>query len=194
LVRAPEGTGVAVRALFRVIRTRRETRAAKIHIAKENPMKISTRMIAPLAATGLLAAGLGGAAALDAASASRSQPTTTAAAKTHTWKFVAIQTGAHNFGRVTFGGTDKDRSKGKFVGYDVISGKFNIRTHTVRIDFALSRQGGLMYGHVVGTEGGSYAGAVSGGTGRYKGARGTVTGHNAPQTDTKTYLTIKWTK
>jgi hypothetical protein len=128
-------------------------------------MKISTRMIAPLAATGLLAAGLGGAAALDSASATDSAATS-ASAKVHTWKFVALQTGSHNFGRTTFGGTDKDRAKGTFAGFDVISGKFNIRLRTVDIDFALARQGGLMYGHVSGTEAGVYTGAVTGGTGR----------------------------
>ena len=156
-------------------------------------MKISTRTIAPLAATGLLAAGLGGAAALDSASATHSAATS-AAAKVHTWNFVAIQSGSHNFGRTTFGGTDKDRAHGEFAGFDVISGKFNIRLRTVAIDFALARRGGLMYGHVSGTAAGVYTGTVTGGSGRFKGATGTVTGHDAPQNNKKTFLTVKWTK
>jgi hypothetical protein len=148
-------------------------------------MMISTRMIAPLAATGLLATGLGGASALNSASAS---------APVHTWKFVAVQTASHSLGKVTFGGTDKNRSQGELVGYDTISGRFHVRTRTVDIDFALARKGGLMFGHVTGTQAGVFAGRVTGGTGRYMGATGTVTGHNAPQTDKKTFLTVKWTK
>jgi hypothetical protein len=156
-------------------------------------MKLNARMMAPLAAMALLGTGLGGAAALDSAVASGSGDAARSA-KVHTWKFVALQTGSHNFSRIAFGGTDKNRSKGKFAGYDVISGTFDISTRTADIDFALSRKGGLMYGHVTGTEGGQYAGRVTGGTGRYKGAKGTVTGHNAAQTDKKTFLTVKWTK
>jgi hypothetical protein len=148
-------------------------------------MKISPRMIAPLAATGLLATGLGGASALNSASAT---------APVHTWKFVAIQTGSHSLGKFTFAGTDKDRTKGKVVGFDTITGRFHVRTRTVDIDFALARKGGLMFGHVVGTEAGEFTGTVRGGTGRYKGATGTVTGHNAPQNDKKTFLTVRWTK
>ena len=152
-------------------------------------MMISTRTIAALAATGLLAAGVGGAAALDSANASQSSVST---AKVHTWKFAAIQTASHGFGKFTFGGTDKDRKKGKLVGYDTISGKFNTSTHVVEIDFALSRKGGLMFGNVTGSEAGTYTGAVTGGTGRYKGATGTVTGHDT-QNNKKTLLTVKWT-
>jgi hypothetical protein len=161
--------------------------------AKENRMKISTRMIAPLAATGLIAAGLGGAAALDSASATHSHATG-ASAKVHTWRFVAHETGSHNFGRTTFCGTDKDRRKGEFFGYDVISGKFNVHTHMATIDFALSRPGGLLLGRVTGGEAGTFVGKVIGGTGRYKGATGTVSAHNAPHDDNITYLTIKWSK
>jgi hypothetical protein len=157
-------------------------------------MKLSTRTIVPFAAVGLLAGGLGGAAVIDSASASHAGAVSPASAKAHTWKFVAIETGTHSLGKFTFAGTDKDRADGKLVGYDVISGKFHVRARTVDIDFALARRGGLLLGNVVGTEKGVYTGKVTGGTGRYKGAHGTVTGHNAPHNDKKTFLTVTWTK
>ena len=146
-------------------------------------MKITKRQIAVgVASVTMVAAGLGVATTVDTASA---------AAKVHTLKFVATQTGQHNTGNGTFVGTEIERHHGKVVGYDTLSGKFNVQTHTAFIRVAAARKGGLLYVQVVVDPSGQFAGKVTGGAGRFKGARGTVTGHSAPNSN-KTFVTVKY--
>jgi hypothetical protein len=52
-----------------------------------------------------------------------------AATKVLHLKFVVIPTASHGTGHGTFVGTDVNRHHGKVVGYDTVSGKFNIHTH-----------------------------------------------------------------
>jgi hypothetical protein len=145
-------------------------------------LKITKRQIAVgIASTATVAAGLGVATTIDTASA---------AAKVHTLKFVAVGTGSHNTGNNTFVGTDVERHHGTVVGYDTLSGKFNINTHKVFIRVAVARKGGLLYAHLTQNQSGDFAGRVTGGAGRFKGARGTVTGHSGPHN--KTFVTLRY--
>jgi hypothetical protein len=84
-----------------------------------------------------LAAGLGVASTVDTASA---------AAKVHTLKFVAVGTGQHNTGHNTFVATDIERHKGQVVGFDTLSGRYNVHTHKAFIRVAAARKGTALCG------------------------------------------------
>ena len=147
-------------------------------------LKITKRQIAVgVASVTMVAAGLGVASTVDTASA---------AATVHTLKFVATQTAQRNTGHGTFVGTEVERHKGTFVGYDTLSGKFNIHTQRAILHVAVARPGGLLYAVVV-VQGasGDFAGKVTGGAGRFKGARGTVTGHS-PSNGNKAFVTVRY--
>jgi hypothetical protein len=99
-----------------------------------------------------------------------------AATKVHHLKFVALPTAGHNTGPRTFVGTEVNRRHGKVVGYDTLSGKFNFQTHRVFVRVAISRKGGLLFVQANVGESGHFTGKVTGGRGRFSGARGTVRG------------------
>ena len=146
-------------------------------------MKITKRHIAiGIASAATVAAGVGVASTVDTASA---------APKVHTLKFVAVQTGQHRTGHNTFVGTDIERHKGQVVGFDTISGRFNVHTHEAFIRVAAARRGGLLYVALTQDASGQLNGRVTGGAGRFRGATGTVTGHS-PGNGKKTYVLVKY--
>ena len=149
---------------------------------------MNKRLIGAISAGALLASGVGGAVALSADASTGSG----AAAKTHTLKFNSIEKGSHQLGKKYFAGIDVDKRKGEVVGYDTISGTFEQSTQTIKIDVAVSLKGGLLYGKVsaVGPST-DLDGKVTGGTGKFKGATGTITTHELPNGNT-TQVTIKW--
>jgi hypothetical protein len=72
--------------------------------------------------------------------------------------------------------TDKNVQHGTVVGYDVTSCHVDIHTHIARCAVALARAGGLMYARVhVNVDTGQGGGVVTGGTGHFAGASGSVT-------------------
>jgi hypothetical protein len=110
-------------------------------------------------------------------------------AVTHTIKLKLTQTGNLNYNKTTSSGTDKARMAGKAVGFDVT------HFHGTTGDVALSLKGGLLYGHLkFNITTGKITGSVTGGTGTYKGAKGTVSAVSTNQAGTKTNVTIKWHK
>ena len=129
-----------------------------------------------LAGTALII-GAGGAATLPA---SGSDKTTT-----HTLRLNSITKGGHQVGPRSFAGIDVDKRHGKILGYDTVSGKFNIKTHIAVLDVAAALRGGLLYIHGRSNEAGDFAGKVTGGTGRFHGATGTVTGTQVNNNTTK---------
>jgi len=150
-------------------------------------MQRSKRNLALAAGSALIAtSALSGAAFVSTADAGSVQ---------RTLKFVATSDRDHRAGQFGFEGTEIERNHGRFVGYDVITGKFNPRTEQVRIYIAVSRQGGLMFGRVHSLRGDDsrYAGVVTGGSGRFVGARGSITAQNAPHNDERTFVTIHYT-
>ncbi len=118
-----------------------------------------------------------------------------ATATTHTLKFVAISDRSHGAGRFGFEGTDINRNHGRFVGYDLISGIYNPQTQTVRIYVAIARKGGLLFSRIHSRPGSQseYVGRITGGSGRFAGATGTLTARNAPHNDNRTYVTVHYT-
>jgi hypothetical protein len=93
------------------------------------------------------------------------------------------------FTRTNFGLQETDvNSMGKIIGFDDVNVTFTSRTSaTARVTVDI--KGGFLYGTVTSTNGGkTFAGKVTGGTGPYKGATGTITGKAI--TSSKTAVTI----
>jgi hypothetical protein len=113
-------------------------------------------------------------------------------AKTHTLKFTSVQTASKNFGN-HFADADKDVSKGKVIGYDVVSGVYHPKTQSFTFNFAASLKGGILYGKGTGSGStGKLTGTLTGGTGKFKGARGTVNGQATGKHDQNEKLVIVW--
>ena len=105
-----------------------------------------------------------------------------------TLKFTAVTTKHVSFTRTTFGNQETDvNSTGKTIGFDDVY--ITITGSTATANVALDTTGGFLYGVVTSTNGGkTFAGKVTGGTGAFKGATGTITGKAI--SSTKTAVTI----
>jgi hypothetical protein len=114
---------------------------------------------------------------------------------TQTLKLAAHETGSHNIGKSSFVGDDTDRNPttGAIVGYDSITGHFNVTTHAVDIDAAVALKGGLITAHLTGKGNTStFDGAITGGTGKYAGITGTI--HATSKNGSKvTHITLTYT-
>ena len=149
-------------------------------------MQITKRLIAiGVASAATVATGLGVATTLDTASA------TAPTAKAHHLKFVAMRTAGHSTGPRTFVGTEVNRHHGKIVGYDTLSAKFNVHTRTAFVRVAISRKGGLLFAQANVGRHGHITGKVTGGRGRFSGARGTLRGFD-PRHSNKTFVRIQY--
>ena len=107
----------------------------------------------------------------------------------HTLKFTTVTVKRVVFTRANFGLQETDvNSMGKIIGFDDVNVTFTSRTSaTARVTVDI--KGGFLYGTVTSTNGGkTFAGKVTGGTGPYKGATGTITGKAI--TSSKTAVTI----
>jgi hypothetical protein len=140
------------------------------------------RTLVSLASTAVLTAGVGAGVSMNASAAS----------DVHTLKFVAISGPSTNPTPSTFLSAEVEKSHGKVVGFDTISGRFNLKTHSIKIFVALSRKGGLLYATLRSTTGTTYHGRVTGGAGAYRGAEGTVTAHSTSQNSNRTYVTVRY--
>ena len=145
-------------------------------------MQITKRLVAiGVASAATVATGLGVATTVDTASA---------ATKVHHLKFVALPTGGHNTGPRTFVGTEVNRHHGKVVGYDTLSAKFNFQTGNTFVRVAISRKGGLLFVQA-NLSGAHSTGKVTGGRGRFSGARGTVRVFS-PEGANKAFVRIRY--
>jgi hypothetical protein len=97
-----------------------------------------------------------------------------AATKTHTLQFRSIQLTSHNLPHDRFINTDRDRSHGKYFGNDVFEGTLNPKTLGVSTIDSFALKSGFIYArtHTVGEN--KAEGKVTGGTGAYKGIKGTL--------------------
>ncbi len=110
-------------------------------------------------------------------------------AVTHTIKLKLTQTGNLNYNKTTSAGTDKAKIAGKAAGFDLTHFKGTTG------DVALALKGGLLLAHLkFNVSTGEVTGSLTGGTGTYEGAKGTVSAKSTNQTGTKTDVTIKWHK
>jgi hypothetical protein len=107
----------------------------------------------------------------------------------HTLKFTAVTMKRIPFTKTNFGLQETDvNSTGKTIGFDDVNITFTGK-NTATADVAVDVKGGFLYGTVATTNGGkTFAGKVTGGTGPYAGATGTITGKSTASN--KTAVTI----
>jgi hypothetical protein len=93
-----------------------------------------------------------------------------------TLKFTAVQKATHSFTSTTFGIQETDvNSTGKTIGFDMLYFTATSAT-TGAANVTVDTKGGFLYGLVATTNGGkTFSGKVTGGTGAFKGATGTIT-------------------
>ena len=112
---------------------------------------------------------------------------------THTLKFTAVSLKQANFSKTDGGTTEQDvNSAGKTIGFDVINFAFNPTTNTGTVNVALSTHGGILYGALKPSNGPIIKGTVTGGTGAFQGATGTIVGKQLNKAGTKTAVTITY--
>jgi hypothetical protein len=135
------------------------------------------------------AAALGGTCAflVPAASASPEAP------KTHTLSFTSVQEAVHNYSQTVSAQQDRDVNKaGKVVGYDLLYLVFNPKKETAKLNFTAVTSGGMVYGVASASSSPVIHGMVTGGTGVFKGAAGTILAKNLNKVGTRTSVTITY--
>ena len=111
----------------------------------------------------------------------------------HTLRFTATAQKSMNFSATSFGQDEVDtNAAGQIIGFDVINGTFNPRTHTARGRVAFSTKGGILYGSLKFSNGPVTRGKVTGGTGKFRGAKGTIYGRNLNPSGTRTAVTVRY--
>lgn len=139
-------------------------------------------------------AGIGTAAVLATTSAFLLPAAASAHPVTHTLKFTAVQQAAANFSKTTGGAEDKDVNKaGKVIGFDVLRFSFNPKTKTATLGVAVAIKGGFLYGVLHESRGPISRGRVTGGTGTFHGAAGTITA-KSNKAGSQTAVTITYHK
>lgn len=139
-----------------------------------------------------LAAALAAGVAVPAAAAGVLVPalaSASAAAGSHTLTFTAVKLKAANLSKTAFAQTERDVKNGKTIGFDVIRGSFNPATNSASGNAAVALAGGDIYGTLKLSNGPTTTGRVTGGTGKYKGITGTITGTSSGNS---TKVTIKY--
>jgi hypothetical protein len=128
------------------------------------------------------------------AGAATSQESAPAAGATHTVHLKLHLTAARDLDQQHFAGTERVRSRDthELVGFDAFRGHLKPRTVVFETAFAL--EGGLLLTrvHTVDKAPARYAGHVTGGTGAFAGATGTVTGRAVGAEDT--FFTIRYSR
>jgi hypothetical protein len=111
----------------------------------------------------------------------------------HTLSFTSVQEALHNYSKTVSGQQDKDVSKaGKIVGFDMLYLVFNPKTETAKLNFTAVLSGGFVYGVANASSNPVIHGTVTGGTGIFKGAAGTILAKNLNSAGTKTAVTITY--
>ena len=117
-----------------------------------------------------------------------------AQATTHTLRFTSVELSSINFSKTHFGQADVDRNRAhQKIGFDTLNGVFDPKTNSVKIDVSFDAKGGFMYFHLHSTSPNSYAGKMTGGTGRFRHATGTITAKNLNSAGTRTAVKIIYT-
>jgi hypothetical protein len=108
----------------------------------------------------------------------------TAAATAHTVRFTAVRLQLHQSGH-TFVFAEKDLIDRGVVGYDSATCHYVPSVNRTHCDAAFSRVRGLTYVHLTVDGSGHGAGRITGGTGSYRNATGTVRFLGVSQTRSK---------
>jgi hypothetical protein len=116
----------------------------------------------------------------------------------HTIRWMLTETASHNVAKNGFVGTDVIRSvrTGKIVGYDSTTGVFFPKTQGARIQVAASVHHGILVGQVHGRFTSNDVvlhGKILRGTGKFAGAKGTITAQPRGANGQKTLVVIHYT-
>ena len=93
-----------------------------------------------------------------------------------TIKFVATQTAQHRSSKTTFEEVGTDTKNGKKIGYYTLSCQLTSATAGKCGGAASFSRGMIYFSFPLSTKSNTFSGTVTGGTGAYSGAKGTVTG------------------
>jgi hypothetical protein len=94
----------------------------------------------------------------------------------------------------TIGQTAKNlNSKGKTIGLDVLYFVLHFKSHTAAGYVTVDTKGGFLYGTLTVGSTGKASGTVTGGTGAFSGATGTIKGKDLNKSGTRTAVTITYT-
>lgn len=114
-----------------------------------------------------------------------------ASTTSHTIKFTAVKLKQANVSKTAFAESEKDVKNGKIIGFDVIRGSFNPTTHSASGNAAVALKGGDIYATLRFSNGPTTTGQVTGGTGKYKGITGTITGQSHAHGRTSVTITYQ---
>jgi len=115
------------------------------------------------------------------------------AAKTHILTFTAVQESMLNYSQTVNIVQEKDVSKaGKVIGYDMLRVVFNPKTETAKLNVVFAADGGFLYGVAGASSSPVIHGRVTGGTGIFQGAAGTILAKNLNNAGTKTAITVTY--
>jgi hypothetical protein len=115
------------------------------------------------------------------------------AVKKHVYSFISLTKGEVSFTKTTAGQQDTDvNAKGKVIGYDTLYFSFNPKTGAGTINVVAVAPGGFIYGVGAASNSPTTKGTVTGGTGAFKGAKGTFVAKNLNAAGTKTAVTITY--
>src|SRR5215469_3730437 len=117
-----------------------------------------------------------------------------ASSATHTLKFISVQKSGVMFSKTTGANQDTDvNAKGKTVGFDMIYFAATSAT-TGAVNVTIDTAGGFLYGTgTINIKTGVFTnGKVTGGTGAFAGAKGTIKAKNLNASGTRTAVTITY--
>lgn len=118
-------------------------------------------------------------------------PAASARTATHSLAFTSVSRATVQFSKTARATEGKDVSEaGKVIGYDVSRLSYDPKTGTVSVGIAIDLKGGFLYGVLRASDPVVAHGIVTGGTGAFAGARGTITARD--KKDSKTAITIKY--
>ncbi len=114
-------------------------------------------------------------------------------AASHTLAFTSVRKDAVNFSKTSSGQADLDVNRAhKTIGYDMLHFTFNPKTGRATGGVTLDCKGGFLYGVLRVTDSPVIHGRVTGGTGAFRGATGTITARVINKAGTRTAVTIKY--
>jgi hypothetical protein len=135
-----------------------------------------------------------GAVALAAGSCAVAAPAIASAhagARTHKLVFTSVLVNQVEYSSTSEALQDKDvNGKGQVIGFDELYTTFNPKTGG-KATVAVALKGGLLIGKLAITQSG-ISGTVTGGTGSFAGAKGTISGHSLNSSGTRTAVTIDY--
>jgi hypothetical protein len=113
---------------------------------------------------------------------------------THTLKFIAVAVNSAAFTKTTEGVQDTDvNTAGRIIGFDNLYLRF-ASTTSASGRATLDTKGGFLYATIATSNGGkTFHGKVTGGTGAFTGATGTVTARAINATGSKAAVTVTYT-